>query len=136
MTGSGENVGGFPIVDLPSAADGPDAAVRLLVAELVRTGRLQDEAADDVIRRVWQRERLGSTAIGRGVAIPHARSRLVTEVVGVIGRCPQPIDWPGALDGAPLRAVCLVVVPDGPGLSIRELERVVRTLRAGLGSGN
>jgi mannitol/fructose-specific phosphotransferase system IIA component (Ntr-type) len=55
----------FPVIDLPSEVDTPEAAVRFLVAELVRTGSLPAEAAAEVTRQVWQREQLGSTAIGR-----------------------------------------------------------------------
>lgn len=124
MSPSGET--GFPVFDLPAGAD-PAAAVRFLAAELVRSGRLSDAAAADAVTQVWSRERLGSTAVGRGLAIPHARSRMVEAPVGVIGRCAQPLDWPG---GEPVGVVCLLVVLDGtPDQLIGALERVARQLR-------
>lgn len=126
----------FPTIDLPAAADGPEAAVEFLVAVLVRTGRLPGGAAPEVVRRVWQRERLGPTAIGRGVAIPHAQTDLLGSSIGVIGRCPKPFDWPGTLDGEPVRVVCLVATPHGRALAARDLERVARSLRAGRSPGN
>jgi PTS system nitrogen regulatory IIA component len=123
---------GFPVVDLPPQADSPEAAVRFLVAELVRAGSLPAEAAAEVTRQVWQRERLGSTAIGRGVAIPHAQIGAVAGPVGVVGRCSRPLDWPGAVDGGSVGLVCLVVVQAGSvGYLFRELERLARQLRGG-----
>jgi mannitol/fructose-specific phosphotransferase system IIA component (Ntr-type) len=123
---------GVPVTDLPPEADTAAAAVRFLLAELIRLGRLPVEAADEVARQVRARERLGSTAIGRGVAVPSARTGLVAGPVGVVGRCPRPLDWPGAADGGPVRVVCLLVVPVGPaGLWLRELDRIVRQLRGG-----
>jgi hypothetical protein len=44
---------GFPVVDLPAAADTPDAAVRVLLAELVRSGQVPATAAAEVTRQVW-----------------------------------------------------------------------------------
>lgn len=126
----------FPTIDLPPAANGPEAAVEFLAAELVRTGRLPGGATAEVVRRVWQRERLGSTAIGQKVAIPHAQTDLVCSPVGVIGRCPKSLDWPGARDGEPVRVVCLVVTPPGLAPAARDLERVARSLRAGQPPGN
>lgn len=134
---SGSDVGPeFPAVALPPAADRPEAAVEFLVGELVRAGRLPDGAAAEVVRRVWQRERLGSTAIGQGVAIPHAQTDLVCGSVGVIGRCPKPLDWPGALDSEPVRVVCLVLAPPGPGLAAGDLGRVTRSIRQWLPPGD
>ena len=122
----------FQTLDVPPEADTPEAAVRFLIAELVRAGSLPAGMAADVARAVWQRERLGSTAIGRGVALPHAKARGVAGVAGVVGRCAQPLDWPGALDGGPVRLVCLVVTPAGsPGSSLRALEWLSRRLRGG-----
>jgi PTS system nitrogen regulatory IIA component len=117
---------GFPVIDMPAGAD-PTAAVRFLAAELVRSGRLPAAAAADVFTQVWARERLGTTAVGRALAIPHARSRLVEAPIGVIGRCAQPLDWPG---GEPVGLVGLIVVPDGtPDQLIGALERIARQLR-------
>jgi PTS system nitrogen regulatory IIA component len=121
---------GFPVIDLPPEADTPEAAVRFLIAKLVCAGRLCAAAADEVSRQVWQRERFGSTAIGGGVAIPHAQIRAVPAPVGVVGRCALPLHWPGAVDGGTVALVCLVVIPAGSeGHLLRELHRLARQLR-------
>ena len=71
---------GFPVVDLPpAAAASPDAAIKFLVDHLVQTGRLPAEQAARVTSQVLRRESLGSTGIGRGIAIPHAKSDVVSE---------------------------------------------------------
>jgi PTS system nitrogen regulatory IIA component len=122
----------FPVIDLPPEVDTPEAAVRFLVAALVRAGSLPAAAAADVVRQVWQRERLGSTAIGQGVALPHTKVRAVAGPVGVIGRCARPLDWPGALDGGSVGWVCLLVAPAGSAGSLcRALEQFSRQLRGG-----
>jgi mannitol/fructose-specific phosphotransferase system IIA component (Ntr-type) len=56
------------------------------------------------------RERLGSTAVGRGVAVPNARSLLVTRPVLLVGRAPRGLEW-GAPDGEPVRVLLLVLSP-------------------------
>ena len=58
------------------------------------------------------RERLGSTAVGHGFAVPNARSLLVTRPVLLLGRSRCGVDW-GAEGGAPVRIVLLVMSPAG-----------------------
>jgi mannitol/fructose-specific phosphotransferase system IIA component (Ntr-type) len=58
------------------------------------------------------RERLGSTAVGRGVAVPNARSLLVLAPVVLVGRSRVGLDW-GSRDGEPVRLVLLVLSPAG-----------------------
>lgn len=123
---------GFPVIDIPTTVDTAATLVQFLVAELVRAGSLPADYAAEVTHQVWQRERLGSTAISGGVAIPHAQIRAVARPIGVVGRCTQPLDWPGALDGGPVGLVCLLVVQAGSAeLLFREFERLTRQLRSG-----
>jgi PTS system nitrogen regulatory IIA component len=124
---------GIPVVDLPpSARASPEAAVHFLVRWLVRSGRLQPGQADRVTCQVLHRESLGSTGIGRGIAVPHALSDAVGQVLGVAGRAAEPLAWPGASDSVPVRVVCLLVMPvSAPGASLRALEAAVRLLRRG-----
>ena len=58
------------------------------------------------------RERLGSTAVGRGLAVPNARSLLVTRPVLLVARSRPGVDW-DAEDGVPVRLVLLVISPAG-----------------------
>jgi mannitol/fructose-specific phosphotransferase system IIA component (Ntr-type) len=121
---------GFPVIELPPSATGsPDAAVRFLAGQLVQARRLRHEHAARVVCQVLQREALGSTGLGWGVAVPHAKSDLVEEVLGVVGRSPAGVAWPGALDEVPVRVVVLLLTPASkPGDSLRALEALRRRL--------
>ena len=120
----------LPIIDLPPEVGTPEAAVEFLVATLVRAGSLPTAAANEAVRQVRLREQLGSTAIGRGVAIPHAKVKSMTSSIQVIGRCVCPLHWAGALDGKPVGMVCLLLAPvDSPSSLCRELVRLTRRLR-------
>jgi 2-O-A-mannosyl-D-glycerate PTS system EIIABC component len=122
----------WPVVDLPPEVASPEAAVRFLLAHLVAGGKLPESHADDLLGRVLRREALGATAMGQGLAIPHCRSDAVREVVGIVGRAAEPFAWPGAVDGEPVRMVCLLIGP-APGPSARadrtDGDRLLEALR-------
>ncbi len=128
---------GYPVINLPAGTTSPDAVVRFLVGHLVEGGSLAAEHAARVIDQILRRESLGSTAIGGGVAVPHSKSEFVFQVLGLIGRTAEPVKWPGAVDGVPVRLACLLVTPaTDPGASLRALEAVVRRLRRSSGGGS
>jgi nitrogen PTS system EIIA component len=121
----------FPGVDLPpEAAVSRDTAVRFLVNELVRSGRLNAADAERTVCQLFHRESLGSTAIGRGVAIPHTKSDVVSDATRIIGRSTVPIAWQGSIDGEPVHLVYLLLTPTSkPGEHLRALEEISRRLR-------
>lgn len=69
--------------------------------------------ADYVLSALLKREDLGSTGMGRGVAIPHARLPLVKKPYGIMTRLKQPIDFE-AIDGQPVDLVFLLLLPAPP----------------------
>ena len=81
-----------------------DAAARLLTDSAPGT----TAAIGDSLR---SRERLGSTAIGHGIAIPHGRTQAFTEARGAFLRLQQPVDF-GASDGEPVDLVFAMAVPE------------------------
>jgi len=85
-------------------------AITELVNRLVRCGLLAADACDATLEALRAREQLVSTGIGGGVAIPHAFSDEVEEVVAVLGRSMQGIDFE-AVDRAPVHVIVLFVVP-------------------------
>ena len=118
---------GYPVVDLPTAASSPDAAITFLTACLVRSGRLDPVHADRVRREVLEREALAPTGVLRGIAMPHAMSSVVGEVLGIVGRSAVPMRWPGA---EPVLVVCLLVAPAGDRrASIQALGVIARRIR-------
>jgi mannitol/fructose-specific phosphotransferase system IIA component (Ntr-type) len=119
---------GFPVVDLPPAATcSHEDAVRFLVGQLVQSGRLQPMHAYRVICQVLHREWLASTGVGGGFAVPHSKSDVVSDVLGIVGRSTVAMTWPGAVDAQPVRVVCLLVTPaSAPHASLRALQAVAR----------
>src|SRR6266851_1061791 len=78
-----------------------------------------------------ERERLGSTAIGDGIAIPHGKLRGVTKIIGVFGRHRLGVDF-DSLDGAPTHLFFVLVAPeDSASLHLKALAHVSRLLKDG-----
>lgn len=76
-----------------------------------------------------ERERLGPTGMGRGVAIPHARIAGLTDIVGVFARLAKPVDF-DAVDGEPVDLVFALFAPEDAGANhLRALARISRCLR-------
>lgn len=96
------------ILDMRSEEHLP--AIVELVDHLVEIGRLKEALREEVVTSLRQREEQVSTGIGYGVAIPHAFSENIEEVVTVFGRSTQGIDFE-ALDNSPVHFVILFVVP-------------------------
>ena len=122
----------FPVIDLPRSAErSRDEAIRFLVAHLVGAGQLCEVLTEDAIRSLIRREQLGSTGIGRGVAIPHAKIEEIDQVAGVIGSSQTGVPW-DAVDDRPVHRICLFLSPrEQPGLHLRVLERVARRMQSG-----
>jgi mannitol/fructose-specific phosphotransferase system IIA component (Ntr-type) len=85
-------------------------AITELVDRLVTCGLLASGVREATLEALKERERLVSTGIGGGVAIPHAFSDEVEEVVAVLGRSRAGIDFE-AVDRAPVHVIVLFVVP-------------------------
>lgn len=76
-----------------------------------------------------ERERLGSTGVGQGIAIPHSRLADVKEITGVFARLETPIDY-DAVDKQPVDLVFMLLAPEGAGADhLKALARVSRLLR-------
>jgi PTS system nitrogen regulatory IIA component len=76
-----------------------------------------------------QREKLGSTGVGNGIAIPHGKLAKLDKLFGLFARLERPIDFE-ALDGQPVDLVFLLLAPEGAGADhLRALARVARLLR-------
>src|SRR5262245_32710262 len=89
---------------------GPDRAAAFgeAAARLAPAGPVKD--ASDLTRRLLDRERLGCTGLGGGVAIPHCKSSDVREIVLAVGLVPNGVDF-NAPDGAPVTVVFLILSP-------------------------
>lgn len=89
------------------------------------TGLLEREIFDTLL----QRERLGSTGIGNGLAIPHGRFTALTRLHGVFARLERPVDFE-SVDGLPVDLVFVLMAPEGAGADhLQGLARIARLLR-------
>ena len=78
---------------------------------------------------LMQREKLGSTAVGNGIAIPHGKMPNLTRLFGLFARLDRPVDFE-ALDGLPVDLIFLLLAPEGAGADhLKALARVARLLR-------
>jgi PTS system nitrogen regulatory IIA component len=76
-----------------------------------------------------QREKLGSTGVGNGIAIPHGKLPKLMKLFGLFARLERPVDYE-ALDGQPVDLVFLLLAPEGAGADhLKALARVARLLR-------
>jgi nitrogen PTS system EIIA component len=83
----------------------------------------------DLARRLIEREKLGCTGLGDGVAIPHCKLKEVEDVVLAIGVSPRGVDF-HASDGIPVSLIFLALSPaDAPALHLQALARISRALR-------
>ncbi len=78
---------------------------------------------------ILQRERLGSTGVGNGIAIPHGKLNAIGKISGIFARLETPVDFE-ALDDQPVDLVFLLLAPEGAGADhLKALSRIARILR-------
>ena len=91
--------------------------------------RFCDANTRDIVDAVLERERLGSTGVGDGVAIPHARVEGVDRVFGVFARLKTPVDF-DAIDGRPTDLIVMLLAPeDSSAEHLKALARISRLFR-------
>ncbi len=113
---------------LPSLkARGKKQALQDLAAQAARDLPEIDER--EIFETLLQRERLGSTGIGDGVAIPHGKLPGFDRLFGLVARLERPVDFE-ALDGQPVDIAFLLLAPEGAGADhLKALAQVARVLR-------
>jgi len=85
----------------------------------------------EVFDTILQRERLGSTGVGNGIAIPHGKLNGVKKITGVFARLENPVEFE-ALDDQPVDLVFLLLAPESAGADhLKALSRIARVLRDG-----
>ena len=109
------------------AATTLEEALREMSAGLARAGAIED--ADDLAKRLIERESMGSTALGNGLAIPHCKLRDLIDVVLAVGVSRAGVDF-RASDGEPATLIFLLVSPiEAPALHLQALARISRVIR-------
>ena len=94
-----------------------------------RAAVLTDLNARDVLDTILARERLGTTGVGQGIAIPHGRMDDIDKVYGLFARLNTPIDFE-SLDEQPVDLVFMLLAPEGAGADhLKALAKISRLLR-------
>jgi PTS system nitrogen regulatory IIA component len=94
-----------------------------------KAAALTGQSERTILEILLQRERLGSTGVGNGVAIPHGKLPKLDHIFGLFARLERPIDFE-AMDGQPVDLIFLLLAPEGAGADhLKALARVARLLR-------
>ena len=94
-----------------------------------RAAGLTGQGEREILEILQQREKLGSTGIGNGIAIPHGKLPKLERLFGMFARLDRPIDFE-ALDGQPVDLIFLLLAPEAAGADhLKALARVARLLR-------
>ncbi|MDO9417712.1 PTS IIA-like nitrogen regulatory protein PtsN [Pararhizobium sp.] len=102
---------------------------QLLQELAVKASKITGIPEREIFDVILQRERLGSTGVGNGIAIPHGKLDTLPAIVGMFARLESPVDFE-ALDDQPVDLVFLLLAPEGAGADhLKALSRIARVLR-------
>lgn len=106
-----------------------EEVIKELVDALIQAGDIDKSCGNKLIEALMERESLGSTAIGQGIAIPHAKSECITKLVGAFGLSRKGVDF-DSLDGERVFIFFLLVAPqDSAGPHLKALARISRLFK-------
>lgn len=115
--------------DVDGVARVKEQVVGEMAGALRAAGCFRDTDLPDIVRAVMTRERIGTTGIGQGIAIPHTRHPSVDRLIGTLAVSRDGLPF-RSLDSEPAHVFVLLLSPhDQPGVHLRALEAVVRTMR-------
>lgn len=115
------------LTDLKAATK--EDAIRAMVVSLAAAGNVKVADQDGIIAAILKREELGSTGIGKGVAVPHTKHPSVDKLVATVAISRTGVEF-ASLDGDQVQILFLLVSPpDRPGDHLRALENISRHLR-------
>lgn len=115
------------LVDLDLPAGGTESVLSCMVERLHAAGVISSQ--EDALSRLVEREKVISTGIGGGIAIPHARTPEVTRTVVVLGRSLKGVEF-DAVDGKPVEVVFLILgPPESSAEHVKVLARIARLVK-------
>lgn len=110
-------------------ADSKESAIRQMLTSLREAGKVRESDEEAIVAAILKREELGSTGIGRGVAVPHTKHPSVESIIATVALCHAGLDF-DSLDGEDVYILFLLVSPpDRPGDHLRGLETITRYLK-------
>jgi PTS system fructose-specific IIA component/PTS system nitrogen regulatory IIA component len=106
--------------------------VQQLLQGLADEGHIAEADAHGICEAILRREALGTTGIGNGIALPHARHAVLQHSIAILGVCRSPVEF-DSLDGEPVDIVVLILGSNDPAekqrrVAMRRSERMMRLL--------
>ena len=110
-------------------ADDKEGVIREMVQALMDVSQIAADEQESIVKAILKREELGSTGIGRGVAVPHTKHPSVDRLIGTVAVSGEGVNF-HSLDGEKVNLFFLLISPpDRPGNHLRALENISRQLR-------
>src|SRR4029078_4383095 len=105
------------------------AVIRAMANSLVEAGKINEKDLESIVEAILKREELGSTGIGRGVAVPHTKHPSIDKLIGTVAISEGGVNF-DSLDGEKVHLLFLLVSsPDRRGTHYRALENISRQVR-------
>lgn len=105
--------------------------IREMAQGLLDAGQLGSDQLDGIVKVILNREKLGSTGMGHGIATPHAKYPGVPQTIGTVAVSQGGVDF-ASLDGEPVYVFFLLVSPsETPDDHVQALKRIARSVRNG-----
>jgi PTS system fructose-specific IIA component/PTS system nitrogen regulatory IIA component len=105
------------------------AVIRAMATSLLEAKKINEKDYESIVEAILKREELGSTGIGRGVAVPHTKHPSIDKLIGTVAVSQSGVNF-DSLDGEKVHLLFLLVSPpDRPGDHLRALENISRQLR-------
>ena len=110
-------------------ANDKEGVIRELVTSLIDTGQLNSDEYENIVQAILEREKLGSTGIGRGIAVPHTKHPSVQDIVGTVGVSVDGVDFE-SLDGEKVQLFFMLISPlDRRNDHLKALENISKQLQ-------
>jgi mannitol/fructose-specific phosphotransferase system IIA component (Ntr-type) len=100
----------FEATNASLGSESKEAVIRELVESLIGAGGLVSDESESILKAIMKREELGSTGIGRGIAVPHTKHPSVKKLVGAVGVSERGVEFE-SLDGEKVHLFFLLISP-------------------------
>jgi len=115
-------------INIGLSVDSKEELIEQLIFLTEKQGKILDR--DEVKKEVFEREKIMSTGVGKGIALPHAKTNAISDVCGAIAILKEPIDY-DSLDKEPVQiAFLLLGLDSNVGLHLRLLSKISRLMNS------